>query len=115
MSSEGKKDLTFLGTSYVDLLDLPKSARREIGYQLYILQQGEDPIDWKPMKSVAAGVREIRVRRGNQYRVLYVAKFAEAIYVLHVFEKKTQHTSQRDINIAKNRFKNLTRERSEIP
>lgn len=111
MDEVREKAITFLGTSYSDLLDLPKPAITEIGYQLHLLQQGEAPSDSKPMTTIGPGVREIRVKVGNQYRVIYVAKFVEAIYIIHVFEKKDRKTIQRDIDIAKTRLRDLISER----
>ena len=74
------------------------------------VQRGLEPTDWKPMSSVGRGVREIRISHGGQYRIIYVMKFADAIYVLHVFKKKTQKTSKRDIAIAKQALKLLLNE-----
>jgi phage-related protein len=86
----------------------PESARRRAGQQLALLQEGRDPYDWKPMPSVGAGVREIRIRDEHGiFRVIYVTKFAERIYVLHCFQKKTQKTSQADIALAAARYKEL--------
>ena len=73
------------------------AAKRRAGYELYLVQSGLGPSDWKPMSSVGAGVREIRVRSGREHRVLYVAKFEEGIYVLHAFEKKSQKKSNADL------------------
>ncbi|ERT11180.1 type II toxin-antitoxin system RelE/ParE family toxin [Photorhabdus temperata] len=82
------------------------------GYQLDRVQQGKDPDDWKPMSTVGAGVKEIRVKDADGiYRVMYVAKFEEAVYVLHCFQKKTEQTSLKDIALAKKRFKELLQER----
>jgi len=84
---------------------------REAGHQLYQLQSGEDPDDWKPMSSVGAGVREIRIRdKSGAFRILYVAKLDDAIYVLHCFQKKTQKTSAVDIALATRRYKDLVKE-----
>lgn len=71
------------------------------------VQRGADPFDWKPMTSVGKGVKEIRIHEENEYRVLYVAKFEEAIYVLHSFVKKTQQTSQKDIDLGKQRYSEM--------
>ena len=84
----------------------------EAGYDLFRVQTGKDPRDWKPMPTIGAGVREIRVRdEAGIFRVLFVAKFIEAVYVLHCFEKKTQKTDQRDLDLAARRFKELEQER----
>jgi len=80
------KPLHWLGSSRTDIRAFPRDARRIAGVELRRVQQGLDPLDWKPMTSVGPGVREIRVHTGLEHRVVYVAKFAEAIYVLHVFE-----------------------------
>jgi phage-related protein len=86
-------------------------ARREAGLQLFKVQEGEDPDDWKPMETVGAGVREIRIReKSGAYRVMYVAKFADAIYILHCFQKKTQKTAAADLALARQRFKDLGQE-----
>ena len=84
------KRLVFVGSSLEDLKEFPAEARRTAGFELGSVQRGLDPSDWKPMKEVGAGVREIRISVLGEWRVLYVAKFAEAIYVLHAFQKKTR-------------------------
>ncbi len=101
------KPLRFVGSSLDDLRRFPAEARRQVGFELYSIQRGFDPTDWKPMKTVGAGVREIRIRVMGEWRILYVAKFAEEIYVLHAFQKKTQKTRQKDIEIARRRFNQL--------
>lgn len=104
----------FRGSSRPDLRKFPEEARREAGVQLYQVQTGEDPDDWKAMESIGPGVREIRIReQSGAYRVIYIAKFAEAIYVLHCFQKKTQKTAPRDLAQARRRYKELIRERSQ--
>jgi phage-related protein len=105
------KLLQWLGTSLADVKKFDDDARREAGYQLGKVQDGQEPSDWKPMSTVALGVKEIRIHTATENRVLYVAKFAEAVYVLHAFTKKTQRTDQRDIDIAKRRFAKLAEER----
>ena len=77
------------------------------GFHLRRVQQGLDPDDWKPMQTVGPGVREIRIHIAGAHRVFYVAARAEAIYVLHAFEKKTQKTSARDLRIGRDRFRAL--------
>ena len=78
-----------------------------VGTELRQIQNGLMPSDFKPMTTVGAGVFEIRVRAGNQYRVIYVAKFSEAVYVLHAFVKKTQKTAAPDLELAHNRYNAL--------
>lgn len=93
--------MTFLGDSLSRLKDFPDEARIEAGYQLSEIQHGREPADWKPLKVVGAGVREIGVRDASgAYRVIYLATLPEQVLVLHVFEKKTQKTPQRDIDLA---------------
>ena len=83
------------------------------GHPLDRVQRGLDPTDWKPMKSVGQGVREIRIQHKGQYRVIYVASFEKRIYVLHVFQKKTQKTGKQDLDTAKRALKEvLERQRS---
>jgi len=88
-------------------------ARRQVGFQLRRVQDGLDPSDWKPMRSVGAGVVEIRVHGDGEYRVLYVAKFAEAVYVLHAFEKRTKQTRQADIELGRRSLVEVLRGRPE--
>lgn len=101
------KQLEWLGSSRSDLKSFEEDARREAGHQLLFVQMGLEPTDWKPMPSVALGVNEIRIHKRTANRVLYVAKFANAIYVLHCFVKKTQKTDPRDIEIARKRYAEL--------
>jgi len=70
-----------------------------------------EPSDWKPMSSIGQGVKEIRIHIEGEFRVIYIAKYKEGIYILHAFQKKTQKTPKRDIDIAKTRFRELERER----
>ena len=94
------KLIAFLGGSLDDLRAFLAHARREVGYQLDRVQRGFDPDDWRPMPSIGPGVREIRVReRAGVFRVIYVATFADVVYVLHAFQKKTQQTAKRDVEL----------------
>jgi phage-related protein len=100
------KEILWVGSSYEDLLDFPPESRREAGFELGKVQAGLDPADWKPFEQVGAGTREIRIRDGDGiYRVMYVAKFEEAVYVLHCFQKKSQATSRKDKEIAEVRYR----------
>ena len=86
-----EKPIYWVGTSHKDLLDFSKQARKEAGYQLHRIQNGLDPENWKPFQAAGTGVREIRIAEdGNAFRVMYVVKFADKIYVLHSFQKKTK-------------------------
>ena len=108
--ADAYKPLYFVGSSRDDLSGFPKSARQALGHQLLRVQQGLLPSAWKPMQAVGPGVREIRVDIGDAFRVFYVAKFSDGIYVLHAFSKKTQKTSPRDIELGKSRYKSLVNE-----
>ena len=104
------KPIRFCGRSLDVICSFPVVAKRETGYQLDRVQHGFEPVDWKPMPSIGSGVREIRIIHEGQYRVIYVAKFAEAVYVLHAFQKKTQKTRKQDIDTAKQALKQLQNE-----
>lgn len=105
------KPLILIGTSRRDLRAFPAPVRRLVGFQLRRVQQGLEPADWKPMPAVGPGVREIRIQVEGAHRVFYVATFAEAIYVLHAFQKKTQRTAARDLELGRERFRALGRKR----
>src|SRR5688572_19735609 len=105
------KPIEFRGDSLDRLREFPGEARREAGFQLDRVQRGLEPFDWKSMPSVGTGVREIRVRdESGAFRVLYVTKFEDAVYVLHCFQKKTQATSKRDVDLAEKRYRELLKE-----
>ena len=101
------KTLRFIGSSLDDLRDFPLEARRDAGFELDAIQRGLQPSDWKPMRSVGAGVYEIRLHISGEWRIIYVAKFSNAIYVLHAFQKKAQKTRQQDIEIARSRYRQI--------
>src|SRR5262245_10761561 len=104
------KRVTFHGDSLDRLRDFPADARHDAGHELYQVQQGLDPSDWKPMSTIGPGVREIRIRDASRaYRVIYIATLADAIHVLHAFEKKTQRTARRDLELATARLQQLKR------
>ena len=114
MGTDKKKQAVFEGSSLDELLAFPPPARENAGFQIYLVELGRDPDDWKPMKGIGAGVREIRIAGADgQFRVIYVAKFEEAVYVLHAFAKKTQKTPQRNLDIAAARYKALVKRRRE--
>ena len=109
--SERAKPVEFRAGALDDLRAFPAVARREAGHQLDQVQQGRDPDDWKPMSTIGQGVREIRIREADgAFRVIYVAKFESAIYVLHCFQKKTQKTSREDIALTTRRYKDFLKE-----
>jgi phage-related protein len=98
------KHLHWVGSALDDLRNFPVNARRQAGYQLRRIQLGLMPDDWKAMKTVGSGVYEIRLHTDTAHRVFYIAKFAEAVYVLHAFEKRTNRTRKADIELAKERL-----------
>ena len=101
-----EKQIRWVGSAYDDLLAFTRDARKEAGFQLGKVQAGLEPADWKPFDEAGAGTREIRIREASGiYRVMYVVKFEEAIYVLHCFRKKTQVTSKQDKAIATARYR----------
>jgi len=101
------KPLTFLGSSQKDLREMPATVRHALGLELMTVQFGGEPGDFKPMPDVGAGAYEIRYRdqANGAFRVLYVAKLADAVYVLHAFQKKTQKTAKYDIDLAAKRYR----------
>lgn len=101
------KPLSWVSSTKRDLLGYPQDVQVAVGRELERVQRGADPIDWKPMASVGGGVREIRVHVDGERRVFYVATFAEAVYVLHVFEKKTRKTSGRDLALGQQRYRKV--------
>jgi len=102
------KRIQFLGDSLKSLREFPEDAKHDLGYQLDKVQRGEQPDDFKPMPSIGKGVEEIRVRDDSGiYRVIYTARLADAVYVLHAFQKKTQTTAKRDIALASKRYAEL--------
>ena len=108
------KPIEFRGNSLDDLRAFPLSVKREAGYQLDRVQNGLEPDDWKPLNTVGLGVREIRIRdAAGAFRVVYVAKFTDAVYVLHCFQKKTEKTSKADLDLAKKRYQELLKEISQ--
>ena len=108
------KDVRFVGSSLDDLRQFPAGARREAGFELSNVQAGLQPSDWKPMNTVGAGAVEIWIKgKDGIFRVIYVARFDEAIYVLHAFQKKSQKTRKADIELAKARNKRLAEQRKQ--
>ena len=105
--------MVWLGSSLGDLRGFPDDARQVAGYQLFRVQRGEEPADWKPLGNIGPGVVELRIRTAVAHRVIYVAKFAEAIYVLHAFEKRSRKMRSVDLAVAKKRWSELLRHRRE--
>ena len=109
------KKITWLGDTHETVKGYPINARREIGYNLDKVQRGFDPADWKPIAEVGQGVKEIRIHEDNEYRVFYVVKFKEAVYVLHSFVKKTEQTSKKDKDVGKKRYAEMLQIRRSLP
>ena len=102
------KEVRWHGSSRSDVEAFPNDARREAGYQLFQVQIGENPSDWKPMPSVGAGVREIRIRQASgAYRIIYLTTIGDAVHVLHAFQKKTRAPALREIDLAKARLRQI--------
>lgn len=116
MNNDSEKEIRWVGSAYADLVAFPDEPRRDAGFQLSKVQAGLEPEDWKPFDDVGAGTKEIRIRDGSGIlRVMYVAKFEEAVYVLHCFQKKTQATSQQDKRIAEARYRAIVNARKSKP
>ena len=106
MEQPTSKPIHFLGDSREALRSFPDDARSSAGVELRALQTGLEPSDWKPMKTVGPGVRELRIRDASgAFRVIYLATLPDRVLVLHAFQKKTQQTAKRDIDLAANRLK----------
>ncbi|WJR67781.1 type II toxin-antitoxin system RelE/ParE family toxin [Neorhizobium sp. CSC1952] len=102
------RPLVFLGDALECLRDFPEAARRQAGVQLHKVQLGLEPSDWKPMATIGLGVREIRIRdEAGAFRVIYVTRIEDAVYVLHAFQKKTQQTAKRDLDLAAARLRQI--------
>jgi phage-related protein len=107
----GLRPVEFRGSALEDLRAFPQGARRAAGFQLDQVQRGREPDDWKPMNSIGSGIKEIRIRdTAGAFRVLYLARFEDAVYVLHCFQKKTQKTRKRDLALASQRYRDLMKE-----
>ena len=100
------KPVRFVGSAKQDLSDFPASVRLRTGHELFMVQVAREPDDWKPMSSIGPGACEIRVRVAEgRFRVIYVASFPTAIYVLHAFEKKSRKTARQDLELARRRYR----------
>ena len=101
------KPLRFVGSSLNDLRSFPDEARRAAGFELRAVQNGLEPSDWKPVRAVGPGVREIRIHVRGEWRIIYVAQQTDAVYVLHAFGKKGRKTSRQDIELARHRYRQI--------
>lgn len=105
-----RKEIVFLGSSLKNLKEFSQGAKTDAGFELDKVQQGLEPSDFKTIPRVGKGTMELRVwDEDGTYRVLYVAKLQDAVYVLHCFKKTTQEISDADIDIAKKRYKTIAR------
>lgn len=116
---EQEKPLRFVGRAYDELRAFPAGARRLAGYNLGLVQQEREPGDWKPLSSVGSGVRELRIQTHDsgavQHRVIYLARFADVVYVLHAFRKTTQATSAHNLEVARSRYAQVRRLHEQNP
>ena len=107
-----EKPLVWVAGSQDAVRNFPDDARRRAGFELYLVQRGLKPTDFKPMPDVGAGVYELRIRTALEHRIFYIAKYEEAVYVLHAMEKKSQKTLKRDLDLARDRLALVTHIRS---
>jgi phage-related protein len=105
------KPVEWVGSALADLREFSDAAQYELGGELWRVQTGRAPVDFKPMPTIGAGVFEIRVHTGTEYRLVYIAKFEEAVYVLHTFEKRSRKTARRDVEVAQRRLAEVLRQR----
>jgi phage-related protein len=104
------KRVRFLGDSLKAVKAFPLESRKEAGFELKRVQAGFAPHDSKPMPAVGRGVEEIRLwGESGTFRVMYTAKIEDFVYVLHAFQKKTQQTTKRDLDLARRRFEQIGR------
>lgn len=108
------KPIQWIGTSKNDLKNFPEDARRKAGLELRLVQKRKQPIDFKPMPIIGKGTEEIRIKIGDVYRVFYVARFPEAVYILHAFGKKTQKTTKKDIELGQKRYQQMIKLREDL-
>jgi phage-related protein len=108
-----EKPVIWVGSARDDLRRFPADARQLAGFQLWRVQHGLEPNDWRPMPSIGVGVREVRVHTRLEHRVFYLAKFDDAVYVLHAFQKRSQQTQKRDLELARQRLRDLLKQRSQ--
>ena len=109
LDCDNERPLFWMGSAYRDLCAFPAAARREAGYNLGLVQNGLKPHDVKPLEQVGPGACELRIGTdgggGNQqHRVLYLARFPEAVYVLSAFPKKSQKTPHHEVALARRRY-----------
>src|SRR5262245_16446835 len=113
LASRAPKPLRWLGTTLADLRAFPAAARQVAGFQLWRVQLGLVPDDWRPMPGVGATVQEIRIHTGQEHRVIYTARYSESVYVLHAFQKQSRKTPRKDVEKARQRLELMLRQRRE--
>lgn len=103
------RKVVFVGSSRKDLQAFPEDAKDDLGQELWAIQNDSEPKNWKPMSSVGPGVRELRTQDASgAFRVIYVLRIADKIHVLHAFQKKTQQTAKKDIDLARQRLREIS-------
>lgn len=107
------KEIIWLGNSYKRILEFPDEAREIAGRELHEVQHGRMPTDWKTIVGIGIGVIEIRIHKPNEHRVLYVARYQKAVYVLHAFQKKTQQITQKDLKAARTAYAQIKKDAKE--
>lgn len=105
------KDVVFTGSSLDDLRNFPEQVRQRAGFEIDAVQRGLEPTDWKPVRNIGTGVREIRIKFCGQYRVIYITQQKDTVYILHAFQKKPQKISKKDIDLIKTRYQTVFNER----
>ena len=110
MTPKNHKDLAFFQAAYDTYKKFPEHIQDDGGYQLDQLQRGLEPADFKPLIRVGSGAYELRLDdETNEYRVVYVAKLDNKVWVLHAFQKKTRTTRDSDIESAKDAYDALVK------
>jgi phage-related protein len=106
-----EKNIEWVGSSKDDLLMFPKEVKQKAGFQLHRVQSDLEPDDWKPLDNIGSGIKEIRLHDdAGIYRVVYIAKFKNVVYVLHCFSKKENRIKQKDKEIIITRYKSIKKE-----
>lgn len=107
------KTVIWQSDSLKKIRSFPEQVKHDLGVELMRVQSGLAPLDSKPMQTIGRGVREIRVQYRGQYRVFYIASFDEAVYVLSAYIKKTQRAPKTEIDLAKQRLREVIRSRTQ--
>lgn len=108
MASSTPKDavIAWEGDAKAVIRSFPDEAKQNLGFQLRLLQQGQQPTDYRAMRSIGPGVFELREQDARAwYRVIYLSRVRDVIHVLHCFEKRSRETPMKEINTARQRLK----------